>query len=37
LPLLFCGDELVCVAGVAIAANYQASAGEPGVSVNLLY
>jgi tRNA(Ile)-lysidine synthase len=31
LPLLFCGDELVCVPGVATAAAYQAQAGEPGV------
>ena len=35
LPLLFCGDELVCVVCVAIAAEYQASAGEAGVSVVL--
>jgi len=37
LPLLYCGDELVCAVGVAIAAEYQASAGEAGVSVDLLY
>ncbi len=35
LPLLYCGDELVCVPGVAIAAEYQTSAGEAGVSVYL--
>ncbi len=33
LPLLFCGDELVCVPGVAIAAAYQAQAGEAGIVV----
>ena len=33
LPLLYCGDELVCVPGVAIAAEYQAAAEEAGVSV----
>ena len=32
LPLLYCGDELVCVPGVAIAAEYQAVAGEAGMS-----
>jgi len=31
LPLLFCGDELVCVPGLATAAAYQAQAGEPGI------
>ncbi len=31
LPLLFCADELVCVPGVALAAGYQAKAGEQGV------
>ena len=36
LPLLYCGDELVCVPGVAIAAEYQAVAEEAGVSVFLL-
>ena len=36
LPLLYCGDELVCAAGVAIAAEYQADVDETGVSVNLL-
>ena len=36
LPLLYCGDELVCAAGVAIAAEYQADMDETGVSVNLL-
>jgi tRNA(Ile)-lysidine synthase len=33
LPLLFCGDELVCVPGVAVAAEYQAQAGENGVLI----
>jgi tRNA(Ile)-lysidine synthase len=33
LPLLFCGDELVCVVGVAIAAGFHASANEPGIIV----
>ncbi len=36
LPLLYCGDELVCVFGVAIAAEYQAVAEEAGISVGLL-
>ena len=31
LPLLYCGEELVCVPGVAIAAEYQAAAEEAGV------
>jgi tRNA(Ile)-lysidine synthase len=35
LPLLYCGDELVCVPGVAIAAEYQAAKGEAGVTVTL--
>lgn len=35
LPLLYCGDELVCVPGVAIAAEYQAMEGEAGISVYL--
>lgn len=34
-PLLYCGDELVCVPGVAIAAEYQAVEGEAGISVYL--
>jgi len=33
LPLLYCGDELVCVPGVAIAAGYQAGKDEVGISV----
>jgi len=33
LPLLYCGDELVCVLGVAIAAEYQAAAEEAGVEL----
>ena len=36
LPLLYCGDDLVCVPGVAIAAEYQAVAEEAGISVGLL-
>ncbi len=33
LPLLYCGDDLVCVLGVAIAADYQATADEAGISM----
>lgn len=33
LPLLYCGDELVCVSGVAIAAEYQAGAEEAGIEL----
>lgn len=33
LPLLFCGEQLVCVPGVAIAADYQAAAGEEAITV----
>ncbi|MDD2684770.1 MAG: tRNA lysidine(34) synthetase TilS [Gallionella sp.] len=36
LPLLFCGDELVCVVGVAIAAEFQCAADEEGVLLNLV-
>jgi tRNA(Ile)-lysidine synthetase-like protein len=36
LPLLYCDDDLVNMAGVAIAAEYQASADEAGISVGLL-
>jgi len=36
LPLLYCGDELVCAVDVAIAAEYQAAAEEVGISVDLL-
>lgn len=32
LPLLYCGEELVCVPGVAVAADYQAVSGEAGVT-----
>lgn len=35
LPLLFCGEELVCVVGVAVAAAYHAEAGEAGISVSV--
>jgi tRNA(Ile)-lysidine synthase len=31
LPLLYCGDELVCVMGVAVAAGFQATGAEPGI------
>ncbi len=37
LPLLYCGDELVCVPGVAIAAEYQAVAGEAGMQLACTY
>ncbi len=33
LPLLYCGEELVCVPGVAVTAEYQAVAEEAGISV----
>jgi tRNA(Ile)-lysidine synthase len=36
LPLLYCGVELVCVPGVAIAAAYQAGSGEAGVRVEIV-
>ncbi|MDE2118420.1 MAG: tRNA lysidine(34) synthetase TilS [Betaproteobacteria bacterium] len=36
LPLLYCGEELVCVPGVAIAAEYQAGVDEAGILVGLL-
>jgi len=35
LPLVYCGDELVCVVGVAIAAEYQAGEGEAAIAVEL--
>ena len=35
LPLLYCGDELVCVVGVATAAAYQAQENEACVAVSL--
>ncbi|MDO8208375.1 MAG: tRNA lysidine(34) synthetase TilS [Gallionella sp.] len=34
-PLLYCGDELVCVPGVAIAAEYQVAADGAGITVCL--
>ena len=37
LPLLYCGDELVLVPGVADAASYAAQAGEEGVLVSWHY
>ncbi|HEX5338773.1 MAG TPA: tRNA lysidine(34) synthetase TilS [Gallionella sp.] len=33
LPLLYCGDELVCVPGVAVAAEYLAATGEAGMEL----
>lgn len=33
LPLLYCGDELVCVVGVAVAADFQAADSEIGIVV----
>jgi len=33
LPLLYCGDKLVCASGVAIAAEYQAAAEEVGIQL----
>jgi tRNA(Ile)-lysidine synthase len=35
-PLLYCGETLVCVAGVAIAADYQACENEPGILLKWL-
>ncbi|BCK87431.1 tRNA(Ile)-lysidine synthase [Sideroxyarcus emersonii] len=35
LPLLYSGEQLVCVVGVGIHAEYQAAAGEAGVLVSL--
>ncbi len=34
-PLLFCGEELVCIPGIAIADEYRAKAGEASLSVKL--
>jgi tRNA(Ile)-lysidine synthase len=33
LPLLYCGDELVSVVGVVVAAGFHASNSEPGLVV----
>jgi tRNA(Ile)-lysidine synthase len=33
LPLFYCGEELVCVVGVAVAAEYQAVEGEAAIAV----
>jgi len=33
LPLLYCGEELACVVGVAVAADFQAGDSEPGIVV----
>jgi tRNA(Ile)-lysidine synthase len=35
LPLVYCGDELVCVVGVAVAAEFQAGEGEVAIAVEL--
>jgi len=35
LPLLYCGDKLVCVPGVAIAAEFQALTTEQGILISL--
>jgi len=35
LPLLYCGDELVCVPGIAVAAEYQADVNEDGLQLSL--
>ena len=35
LPLLYCGEQLVCIPGVAIAAEYQADENEAALSVNV--
>ena len=35
LPLLYCGDELVCVLGVAIAVEYQCKEGEAGMRLEM--
>lgn len=35
LPLVYCGEELVCVAGVAVAAKYQAGEGEAAIAIEL--
>ena len=34
LPLIFCGDELVCAVGVAIASSYHANQNEAGLLVS---
>ena len=36
LPLLYCGEELVCVLGVAIAAEFQAGEHEAGVQMSFI-
>ena len=36
LPLVYCGDDLVCVVGVAVAAEYQAGEGEDAIAVELV-
>jgi len=35
LPLLYCGDELVCVPGVAVAAGYRSDSHEAAIRVEL--
>lgn len=37
LPMLYCGEDLVCVVGVAIHADYQAQPGEESVLVRFEY
>ena len=36
LPLLYCGDELVCVPGVAVAAAYQTGTGEAVITLGIV-
>ncbi len=36
LPLLYCGDELACVVGVAVAADFQVGNSNPGIVVQLV-
>lgn len=36
LPLLYCGDELVCIPGVATAAEYQAGPADEAVSMEIM-
>jgi tRNA(Ile)-lysidine synthase len=37
LPLMYCGDDLVCVVGVAIETEYQAEQGEDSLLVSTVY
>ncbi len=36
LPLLYCGDELVCVPDITVAAEYQAEPGEDSLQLSIL-